>query len=166
VESPDGRTILGILGNISPDAECVTARNVRVEDMMFLLNQIHDEKVVRDIFTLSLENSNLLYLDRVTIMGHSLGGATAAQTVLLDNRFVGGINLDGTPCGSVVDKGLSSPFLLFANENHTRATDPSWATFWSNLRGWKLQLRLAQSKHYTFSDYPVLVVALSVSDEA
>lgn len=166
VEYPDGRTVLGILGNISTDEECVSAMSVRVQDMMFVLDQIHDEKVVGDIFSFSKGTSNLLSLNRVTIMGHSLGGATAAQTILVDNRFVGGINLDGTPCGSVADKGLSSPFLLFANANHTRATDPSWAKFWSNLRGWKLQLRLAQSKHYTFSDYPVLVDALSVSDEA
>lgn len=166
VEYPDGRTVLGILGNLSTEAENVSAINVRVQDMMFLLDQIHDKKVIRDIFPLSLGNSNLLSLDRVTILGHSLGGATAAQTILVDNRFVGGINLDGTPWGSVVDKGLSTPFLLFANANHTQATDPNWATFWSHLRGWKLQLRLAQSKHYTFSDFPVLVDSLSVSEEA
>jgi hypothetical protein len=166
VEYPDGRTVLGKLGNISTEAEYVSAMNIRVQDMMFLLNQIQDEKVVKDLFPLSLGTSNLLSLDRVAIFGHSLGGATAAQTILLDNRFVGGINLDGSPWGSVVDKGLSRPFLLFASAHHTQATDPSWGTFWSNLRGWKLQLQLAQSEHYTFSDFPVLVDALSVSEEA
>jgi pimeloyl-ACP methyl ester carboxylesterase len=165
VEFPDSRTVLGILGNISTEPEFVSAMNVRVQDMVFLLDQIQDEKVIRDIFPSSLGNSNLLSLDRVTIIGHSLGGATAAQTILVDNRFVGGINLDGTLWGSVVNKGLSSPFLLFAHANHTQTTESSWATFWLNLRGWKLQLQLAQSKHYTFSDYPVLVDALSVSDE-
>ncbi|KAJ5364699.1 Platelet-activating factor acetylhydrolase [Penicillium cataractarum] len=166
VEYPDGHTVIGILGNISTDAEFVSAMNVRVQDMIFLLDQIHDGKVVRDIFPLSLENSHLLSLDRVTIFGHSLGGATAAQAILVDDRFAGGINLDGSLWGSVVDKGLSSPFLLFGNANHTQATDSSWATFWSNLRGWKRELQLAQSQHYTFSDLPVLVDALSISDEA
>ncbi|KAL6232755.1 hypothetical protein BDW75DRAFT_246952 [Aspergillus navahoensis] len=166
VEYPDGRTVPGILGNISTEAEFVSAMSVRVQDMIFLLDQIHDEKVTRDIFPLSLANSSLLSLDRVTIFGHSLGGATAAQTILIDNRFFGGINLDGTLWGSVVHKGLSTPFLLFGHANHTQATDLSWATFWSHLRGWKLELQLAQSKHYTFSDFPVLVDALGISDEA
>ncbi|PYI10674.1 PAF acetylhydrolase family protein [Aspergillus sclerotiicarbonarius CBS 121057] len=165
VEFPDGRTVIGILGNITTDAQFVAAMDVRVQDMIFLFNQTYDQQVIRDIFPLSRGNSDLLALDRVTISGHSLGGATAAQTILVDNRFVGGINLDGSLWGSVVDKGLSTPFLLFANANHTQATDPSWGTFWSHLRGWKLQLRLAQSKHYSFSDFPVLVDSLSVSDE-
>ncbi|KAF5860672.1 hypothetical protein ETB97_001239 [Aspergillus alliaceus] len=163
VEYPDGHTVLGILANISTETEFVRALNTRVKDMVFLLDQMHEEKVIRDIFPLS--QGNLLPLDRVTILGHSLGGATAAQTILVDNRFVGGINLDGRLWGPVVDKGLSSPFLLFGHTNHTQATEPSWAAFWSHLRGWKLELELAQSEHYTFSDFPVLVDALSVSDE-
>ncbi|RHZ59207.1 hypothetical protein CDV55_101777 [Aspergillus turcosus] len=164
VEFPDGRTVLGILANISTEAEFVPAMNVRVQDMLFLLDQLHDEKVIRNIFPLPQGNSPLLSLDRVTILGHSLGGATAAQTMLVDNRFAGGINLDGTLWGPVVDKGLPSPFLLFGNSNHTQATHANWATFWSHLRGWRLELQLAQSKHYAFSDFPVLVDALSVSD--
>lgn len=164
VEYPDGRTVLGI--PITTPTEYISALDVRVEDMSFLLDQMHDEKVIRNIFSLSQENSHLLSLDRVTILGHSLGGATAAQTILVDNRFIGGINLDGKLWGSVLDKGLSSPFLLFGNSNHTQATDHNWATFSSNLRGWKLELQLAQSEHYTFSDFPVLVDALGVSDEA
>ncbi|KAJ6000089.1 Platelet-activating factor acetylhydrolase [Penicillium waksmanii] len=164
VEYPDGRTVLGILANINTTTEFVSALDVRVKDLSFLLDQMHDEKVIRNLFPLSQGNLHLLSLDRVTILGHSLGGATAAQTILVDNRFVGGINLDGQLWGSVVDNGLSSPFLLFGSSNHTQATDHNWATFSSHLRGWKLELQLAQSEHYTFSDFPVLVDALGVSD--
>ncbi|PWY81586.1 PAF acetylhydrolase family protein [Aspergillus sclerotioniger CBS 115572] len=164
VEFPNGRTVLGILENTTTNAQYTFAMNVRVQDMIFLLNQTHNATVLRDIFPLSRKAPNLLSLDRVTIMGHSLGGATAAQTILLDNRFVGGINLDGSLWGSVVDKGLSSPFLLFANADHNETTDPSWGTFLANSQGWKLHLQLAQSKHYTFSDFPVLVDALAISE--
>jgi pimeloyl-ACP methyl ester carboxylesterase len=163
VEYPDSRTVRG--KNIST-AEYVQALNVRVKDMIFLLDQMHDEKVIRRIFPLSQENSHLLSLENVTIFGHSLGGATAAQTMMVDNRFVGGINLAGKLLGTVVDKGLSSPFLLFRPSNHTQELVTNWATFWSHSRGWKLELELAQSEHYTFSDWPVLVNSLGVSDEA
>ncbi|PYH43096.1 PAF acetylhydrolase family protein [Aspergillus saccharolyticus JOP 1030-1] len=165
VEFPDGRTVFGIFGDTMTDAEYVFAMDVRVEDMRFVLNQTHNETVLADIFPLTRTNPNLLSLDRTTIIGHSLGGATAAQATLIDDRLVGGINLDGTLFGSVVDTGLSSPFLLFGNANHTQATDASWATFLSQTRGWKLELQLAQSEHYTFSDFPVLVDSLGVSDE-
>lgn len=165
VEYPDGRTVLGVLENIATDTEFVSALNIRVKDMSFLLDQMHDEKVIRNLFPLSQENSHLLSLDRITILGHSLGGATAAQTMLVDNRIVGGINLDGRLWGPVVEKGLSRPFLLFGHTNHTQASESSWAIFWGHSRGWKLELELAQSEHYTFSDFPVLVDALSISDE-
>ncbi|KAJ5919200.1 PAF acetylhydrolase family protein [Penicillium verhagenii] len=162
VEFPDGSVILGIMANIT-DAQTLEAVNIRVQDMIFVLDQIHNETAVKEIFPLSLANSQLLSLDRPTIIGHSLGGATAAQTMFVDNRFVGGINLDGTLWGSVVNKGLSSPFLLFGHSNHTQATDSTWATFWSNQQGWKLELQLAQSEHYSFSDYAVIVDSVSVS---
>ncbi|RAK73200.1 PAF acetylhydrolase family protein [Aspergillus fijiensis CBS 313.89] len=166
VEYPDGRTVVGILGNITTDAQYSSAMNVRVQDMRFVLNQTQNSTTLGEIFPLGRENSQLLSLDRVTIFGHSLGGATAAQTLLVDSRFVGGINLDGSLWGSVVDEGLSRPFLMFGNANHTQATDASWAAVWPHLRGWKLELKLAKSKHYTFSDFPVLVDALNISDDA
>ncbi|RAK98754.1 PAF acetylhydrolase family protein [Aspergillus ibericus CBS 121593] len=165
VEFPDGRTVIGILGNITTDAEYIAAMNIRVQDMIFLLNQTHNANVTRDIFPLSRTNPHLLSLSRVTIMGHSLGGATAAQSILLDNRFVGGINLDGNLWGSVVTQGLSTPFLLFGNANHNQTSDSSWATFWNHTRGWKRELQLAQSKHYSFSDFAVLVDSLAISEE-
>ncbi|KAL2847497.1 hypothetical protein BJY01DRAFT_246724 [Aspergillus pseudoustus] len=167
VEFPDGRTVVGLLGNIT-DAEWLPALDVRVKDVIFLLDQIHDKSVVRDIFPLSRGASHTLSLDldHVPIFGHSLGGATAAQAMLLDSRFVGGINLDGELWGSVVDKGLSKPFLIFGHTGHNQTNEASWASFWSHQRGWKLELSLAQSLHYTFSDFPVLVDGISLSDEA
>ncbi|KAL4739550.1 PAF acetylhydrolase family protein [Aspergillus similis] len=159
---PNGRTVLGILGNISTD-EFAPAMDIRAQDMLFVLDELHDKNAARDIVPLSQIS---LDLERVTIFGHSLGGATAAQAMLLDNRFVGGINLDGSLWGPVVDEGLSRPFLLFGHANYNRTIDPSWARFWSHQRGWKLELQLAQSLHYTFSDFPVLVDAVSLSDVA
>ncbi|KAL4756488.1 PAF acetylhydrolase family protein [Aspergillus foveolatus] len=120
VEYPDGRTVLGILANTSTEIEFVSAMN--------------DEKVIRDIFPLPQGNAHLLFLDRVTILGHSLGGATAAQTILVDNRF-----------------GLSIPFLLFGYANHTHTTEPSWATFLSQSRGWKLELQLAYTRLFIYT---------------
>lgn len=166
VEYPDGRITYGVLSNITTEKEFVSAQNVRVKDMSFLLDQMQNKTGITKLFSLSEGNSHRLSLDRVTILGHSLGGSTAAQTILVDSRFSGGINLDGYIWGSVLDIGLSKPFLLFGNSNHTQDTKSNWATFWSHLRGWKLELQLEQSRHYTFSDFPLLVDALSIPEEA
>ncbi|KAJ6151127.1 PAF acetylhydrolase family protein [Penicillium chermesinum] len=140
VEFPDGRTVIGT--NISTNAQYLAALNVRVKDMSFLLDQIQNDSAVKEIFPLSKASPNLLSLHRASIFGHSLGGATAAQTMFVDDRFAG------------------------ASTWMANSTDPSWSKFWSKSRGWKLELKLAQSKHYTFSDFPVLVDALSISEEA
>ncbi|KAJ5879859.1 Platelet-activating factor acetylhydrolase [Penicillium solitum] len=53
VEYPNGRTVLGVLANITTETEFVSALNVRVKDMLFLLDQMHDKKVIRNLFPLS-----------------------------------------------------------------------------------------------------------------
>ncbi|KAL2812634.1 hypothetical protein BJX63DRAFT_396224 [Aspergillus granulosus] len=129
VEYPDGCMILGILGNISTEADFVSAMNVRVKDMLFLLDQMHNNKVIRDIFPLSQGNSRLLSLDRVTIFGHSLGGATAAQTILVDNRFVGGINLDGALWGLSWTKGCQVHSCYSVTQTTHRQQSPAGQNF-------------------------------------
>jgi hypothetical protein len=98
-----------------------------------------------------------LDLSRVGMFGHSLGGATAAQAMYEDRRIKAGVNLDGTMAGAVVNAGLNRPFMLVAAQNHGRDTDPSWARFWTNLRGWRLNLRLTGAGHNSFTDVQVLL---------
>ena len=52
---------------------------------------------------------------------------------------------------------LSVPYMLVAAEGHGRDNDESWAKFWANLLGWRLNLQLAGSAHNSFTDYQVLV---------
>jgi hypothetical protein len=165
VEFPDGRVVLGTLANISTEAEVDPDLNVRVADVSFVLDILHQRSNVDGLFPSLLNTGGKLRLDQVAALGHSLGGATAAQVMLTDDRFVGGINLDGALWGPVAQEGLSSshPFLIFAHTNHTQNNEPSWASFLSNSSGWKVGLELANSQHYTFSDFPMLVAALDIA---
>jgi len=61
------------------------------------------------------------------IIGHSLGGATAATAMLARSRFIAGINLDGSFWGDVIQKGLDKPFLMLAHEGKI---DPTWEAIW------------------------------------
>ena len=60
---------------------------------------------------------------RVAIVGHSLGGATAAEFCRLDARCALGIDVDGALGSGVVSEGLARPF-AFVLSDHNSATDP------------------------------------------
>lgn len=86
------------------------------------------------------------------IYGHSLGGATAAEAMLSDSRLIGGVNLDGTFFGSVIDRGLDKPFMIMAHEGKNLTTDTTWAALWPKLKGFRRAFMLSGSTHGTFTD--------------
>jgi pimeloyl-ACP methyl ester carboxylesterase len=59
---------------------------------------------------------------RIGVFGHSMGGVTAAEFCLADQRCRAGLNLDGIPqYGSMIDKPLSRPFLMVYSARPGRA---------------------------------------------
>ena len=73
----------------------------------------------------------------VGMFGHSLGGAAAAEAMLLNPRLDAGVNLDGTPRGRVVQEGLDEPFgIMVSNVRDVMGIeDINMNTFISHLRG-------------------------------
>jgi dienelactone hydrolase len=160
VTFPDNTTILAV--NISTDAQILQAIDTRVKDISFVLGQLCTPSISDRLILDTICN---LGVSKVGIFGHSLGGAAAAEAMLYDPRLVGGLNLDGTFFGSVVSRGLNRPFLLFGHEGKNTTTDSSWGEIWPKLTGWKREMTLADSAHYTFSDLPDLVDVLGIKDE-
>jgi hypothetical protein len=74
----------------------------------------------------------------------------------------GGVNLDGSMFGSVLTTGFDGPFMLMGHENKTQETDPSWKTIWPHLTGWKKELEVRNTAHYSFSDLPLVISALGL----
>ncbi|MFF5227738.1 alpha/beta hydrolase family protein [Dactylosporangium sp. NPDC000521] len=101
----------------------------------------------------------------IGMIGHSLGGTTAAETMLEDGRVKAGCNLDGAMSGRVMTEGLDRPFLLVGSEGHGRAGDETWAAFWAVLRGPRLELQLRDSGHMSFTDYQVLLPQAGIPAE-
>jgi pimeloyl-ACP methyl ester carboxylesterase len=159
VTFPDNTTILA--ANIT-EAEVPLALHTRVKDVSFVLDELSKPSIARKLIpTLDYD----LNVSKVGIFGHSLGGATAAQAMLSDSRLVGGVNLDGSFFGSVVQKGLNRPLLIFGNQDKNTTTDPTWEAIWPKLTGFKRELVLANSAHYTFSDLPDIVDVLEIGAE-
>jgi hypothetical protein len=154
VEFPDGQVVVSTL---PPDSDQVNteATAVRVADTRFVLGQLAQINAGHDPGPgprLPRGLAGALDLSEVGMFGFSLGGATAAGAMLADPRIKAGADLDGTIYGPVAAQGLDRPFLLVSSQDNGRDVDPTWASLWSHLRGWRLDLRLAGAEHLSFSD--------------
>jgi len=161
VEFPDGELIMGTVADEDPTPGKIELLvDVRAHDVSFVLDQIGTSQFIRHIPG-GLSN---LDADRVVMFGHSLGGATAAAVMMNDKRVIGGFDMDGSIFGPVAEHGLDRPFLLMSRADKNSSTDITWGKFWPHLRSWRLQLNLAESEHYTYSDLPILVHVLNITN--
>ena len=113
-----------------------------------------------------------LDLQKVGIVGHSLGGATAAQFCHDDARCKAGIDMDGIPFGSVVQESLHQPFLFILSDHRkepgpeARMVEGKMESIYNKLPvGTRWQVMIEGANHFTFSDQmftksPVLITAL------
>ena len=165
VEFPGGRVARRVLPE-NPTGQQIAAEVVeRDKDMRFVLDELTaiDRGANPDAEHRALPDGlrAAMNLDEVGMLGMSLGGATAAATMLDDSRIKAGIDLDGTLYGPVVTSGLSLPFLLASAADHSRDNDPSWASFWNASTGWKRDFQLLGSLHGTYFDGEVLFPQLA-----
>ncbi|WP_405063760.1 hypothetical protein OG474_19505 [Kribbella sp. NBC_01505] len=145
VEFPGGRVVMPCIPWEAPVA-VRTATDTRVSDVRFVMNRLR--------------------VTRAGMFGYSMGGAAAASAMLVDRRIRVGVNLDGgmydgDEPSEVARKGLDRPFLLFGAGDHSRATDPSWKSFWEAQRGWKREELLTDGGHGSLGDYQFTLPALA-----
>ncbi|MGX7673602.1 alpha/beta hydrolase family protein [Plantactinospora sp. DSM 117369] len=178
VEFPGGRVEVQQLPDIDP-----TELNHRM-----LETRVRDTRFVLDRLALLARGGNpdagrrrlppglgaALDLSRVGMFGHSAGGFTAAETMLVDRRLDAGVDMDGSLAysfsagdfGDVVHQGLDRPFLLMgagqsSGAPHTHQHARDWAGFWAHSTGWKLDLHVAEGEHFTFTDHQALLPQLA-----
>lgn len=151
VEYPDGRIVLADKSDWN-DTQSEQDVNVRAKDASFVLDQFSDPRIISQTFP-GRSGSVRLATKRAGIYGHSIGGATAATAMLQDDRFIGGVNLDGGLYGPVIKQGLKNPFMLFGHKDND--TSPTWIDVWPHLN-WKLDIEILNSTHTTFTDIPLL----------
>ncbi|KAJ4309191.1 hypothetical protein N0V94_009037 [Neodidymelliopsis sp. IMI 364377] len=162
VEFPDGIILKG--ANIETDADIELALSTRVDDIAFVYQQLLNSSFVETALP-GLSSSHGKAAPRTAILGHSLGGAAAASAMLAQPKISGGINLDGSMFGSVLELGFDRPFMLMGHENKTQQTDPSWKQIWPKLSGWKREFEVKKAAHYSFSDLPRVIEVLGLNSE-
>ena len=144
VEFPDGELVFGL--GLNGDT---LALETRTKDTSFVLDQLGNSTFIQQVPGIvhrKPENNH------VAMFGHSLGGATTLQAMGVDRRIIGGCNLDGPLSSSQLTTFINRPFLQFGRANHTRFNDPAWEAVWKHLTGWRAEIELANSTHFTFLD--------------
>jgi dienelactone hydrolase len=135
---PDGR-IMGRTEQNNPEMclvpdriqmeRCVSrVMNAWIGDIGFVLDRL----ALLNVSDFSGRFTGRIDMTRVGLLGHSLGGTVAAQFCHEDARCKAGINIDGAPHGSVVQDGLTQPF-MFLLSDHGRESGPESAQIMSDI---------------------------------
>ncbi|KAK4040172.1 PAF acetylhydrolase [Parachaetomium inaequale] len=139
----------------------------RAADASFVIDQLRNATAMAEL--LPYRGARPFPTDRVAMLGHSIGGASAIIAASQDPRIRAAINWDGTIFGSPPPPGLglSEPVRLMSQPvlflSHQDFLDPSWLSTWPLLRGPKMVAYVANTTHYTFSDIPSLFEAAGQS---
>jgi predicted dienelactone hydrolase len=141
VTFPDGRVAECVVCAGNWSGEAITAS--RALDISFVLDR------------LLARHGRMIDPRRIAVVGHSIGGAAAATTMLADPRVVAGVNLDGS-FRPALTQDLSRPFLLVSAEDRVPGTRPDWDQTWTHLTGWRRWLNVPGMGHASASDAAVI----------
>jgi predicted dienelactone hydrolase len=115
----DGRVVGTASGASILGANMADMTPIRAADSRFVLDQLGRLAQVEPASPLV----GHLDVQHTGIVGHSMGGAAAAQVVAEDPRFLVGVNLDGTlPAVLAGDWHLGAPFLWLQADGQQQAS--------------------------------------------
>ncbi|MGW5685354.1 alpha/beta hydrolase family protein [Nonomuraea sp. NPDC003754] len=152
---PDGRTATCV-ACAEQEKEAWTfgdkATRGRQPDIAFVLDRLTGPRP-------AWKGGELIDRSRIGVAGHSLGGSSAAWTVLNDSRVRAGVNMDGPFFVPAPGEGLDRPFLMMgAGKVHEPGgQDFTWGRDWKRMTGWKRWLTVDGGDHGSFTDYPLLL---------
>jgi len=123
VQFPDGRIIDGLASIAKRMSTSEDGRNqeekilndsakIWIADVQFILKQL--ERLAKDnlsIFYKRFDQSS------IGMVGHSMGGSTAIQTALFDDRIKAVVNLDGAIFGPEITKKIDKPCMVLLSES-------------------------------------------------
>jgi predicted dienelactone hydrolase len=128
----------------------------RAVDVSFVIDQLTGPHA-------KWKGASLIDASRIAMAGASLGGASAAETMLKDSRVRAGINMDGLMFAPIPASGVARPFLFLGQPLHSPGgEDATWDRDWEHLTGWKRWLVVTGAVHPSFSDYDLLSQQIGV----
>jgi predicted dienelactone hydrolase len=146
------------------------AMRVWVEDLKFVLGRLRELNANDP----TRRFQGKLDLQKIGIVGHSLGGATAAQFCHDDAQCKAGIDIDGIPFGSVVQESLHQPFFFILSDHRKESGQEAvlvkakMESIYNKLPAdTRQQVMIDGANHFSFSDQmftksPVMMKALQI----
>jgi predicted dienelactone hydrolase len=163
VVMPDGRVIHKTTTGNPGDAPISAAEQERLLETLIGVWSADTRFLVDQLARLNADDpsgkfTGRLDLGAIGVMGHSFGGATAAQFCHDDSRCRAGMDIDGALYGSVVREGFKQPFLFLLSDHGDEWNSPD-CTICENIRaaanripGDRLIVTLRGAHHFSFSD--------------
>jgi dienelactone hydrolase len=159
VAYPGNRTVspVGDILNDSPDIPGTAANltQYRAADFISVINALGQNAT----FAKQIPGVHgKLNVEKVGVLGHSLGGAAAATAMALDSRFACGSNLDGSFWGNVsqISKTITRPFLIMERNGHNTTSDDSFDEFLGFNKESRYVVDVKNAAHGTFADFAYL----------
>ncbi|MFJ8623386.1 alpha/beta hydrolase [Kitasatospora sp. NPDC093550] len=102
--------------------------------------------------------AHLIDKHEIGMAGHSIGGASAAATMIADPRVRAGVNMDGAFKPAPVPGQIDRPFLMLgtADNQPGGGSATTWEQAWAALGGYKKWLTVTGADHFSFSDLDLL----------
>jgi predicted dienelactone hydrolase len=159
VEFPDGRVAGCLLCELPSSRELgAWVTRGRAMDLSFVLDELTHGRLWR--------HGPKVDARHIAVVGHSLGGSTAAAMIADDPRVDAGVNMDGTFQVDFPASGERDAFLMLGKGDHHLGGDegdaPNWADNFARLDGPKLWLQLRDANHGSFTDNALLLEQLGV----
>ena len=118
------------------------------EDIIFFINELEKIKETNTIFKGKLD------LNRIGVLGMSMGGMATNEVCVLDSRIKAGLNIDGGLFGPLIDETLNIPFMFLNSQRFSGYGD----LFVSKSKDSCCSVTINNSDHYNFTDYALFPI--------
>lgn len=114
-------------------------------DISFFLDQLEMININNQLFNKKLD------LNRIGVIGMSMGGMATNEICISDSRVQAGINMDGGLTGSQLDKKIQSPFMFLNGKRYVGYGK----LFTKNIVKDGYSFSVRDADHYNFTDYSI-----------
>jgi len=121
--------------------------SIWADDISFTIDELEKMNSDNGLFAGRLD------IDRIGVVGHSMGGTASGQACLTDKRCKAGINMDGIQLGDMLDKNLSRPFMFMHHDNAGARNKLLNRIFFERSEGPSYLVLIRGTRHMNFSDF-------------
>lgn len=125
---------------------------IRTQDIHFVLDEI-------EILNESDFFESRLDMQKVGVIGWSFGGASAQEAMMVDDRIMAAVNMDGWPYGENFGAGsfIEKPFMMFCNGDNDEMDESVADMIYERADSDTYRIVIEDTTHINFWDFPMLL---------